>query len=115
MTLDSKAAPKVTLSGICAHRRKTLGFAMTNPETSEMISEVRGGRTLDHNTLAKMNCGSVKMLFDGVHALRKAKNTADHKNSTQPYDPTNGAVVTGAGKSPADVNEANRKYWKNRS
>lgn len=111
MTLDSKAAPKVTLSGICAHRRKTIGFALSVPKTYEMVTEVRGGRTLDHNTLAKLNCGSVKMLFEGVHALAKTKNTADHAAATVPYDPSKGFVVSGAGKSPAEVNAANRKLW----
>lgn len=111
MTLDSKATPKITLSGICAHRRKTMGFALTTPKTHEMITEVRGGRTLDSATLSKMTCGSVKALFEGVHALAKAKNTADHALSTQPYDPSKGFVVTGAGKSPREVNEANRKLW----
>lgn len=88
-TFDAKANPKKTFRDcVCGLRRKALNAATQDAETAEIITAVRG-RALDAAAVAKMSCGEVRTLFNGVGAMKRNRN-----NSLLTVDSARPAVKT---------------------
>lgn len=108
-TFDSAAKPADTFKQICGLRRKALQFASQDAENSELIADLRGGRTIDSSRIRTMDCGAVRDLFFSLGAVIKRNN-----NSSNAYverrerTSDNKAKV----KTPADLNKFNQDFYK---
>lgn len=113
-TFDSKGDPKITYKGICDFRRRALSMGLLTADTNQVIAEVRGGRTLDSKDIAAMKCGEVRQLFYAAGAAKKAANTSDAHSAghfTNLEGSGGGVGVTSKLKTPADINEENRRRY----
>lgn len=113
-TFDAKGDPRVTYKGICNFRRQVLSMGLLSADTNQVIAEVRGGRTLDSNTLDKMPCSEVRQVFYAAGAAKKAANTRDMQAAgrfTNSQGSGGGVGVTSRVKTPAEINQENRKRY----
>jgi hypothetical protein len=114
-TFDGKAAPKVSYKGICDFRRRVLGMALLSADTNQIVADVRGGRTLDSGELTKMSCAEVRNIFYATGAAKKAANTQDTAHGAGHFTNTEGTGgglgVASKAKTPAEINEENRKRY----
>jgi hypothetical protein len=113
-TFDGKGDPKVTYRGICDFRRRALGLALLTTDGSQIVADVRGGRPLTSDDLGALRCNEVRQLFYSAGAAKKAANTRDMQHPGQ-YVNTEGSGggvgVTSRMKTPAEINEENRKRY----
>ena len=71
---DSALNPKTTFRDcICALRRKALKMGTQDADTADLITAVHG-RSLDSAAINKLSSGQVRVLFNGVAAMKKAAN-----------------------------------------
>lgn len=105
-TFDRAADPKQTFRTLDAHRRKVLELAYGQPATRDIIEQVAGGRTIDFRS---MTHDTVRTLFSGSVALRRARNNGGANGRTSDFG-VNRAVGSPI-KTIADLNAANAAYW----
>lgn len=71
MTMDAKAAPKLTLDAICSLRRKSLDLGYMQADTRGFIETIMGGRAFDTKA---MTCDALRTIFRTVGAMKKNAN-----------------------------------------
>lgn len=109
-TFDSAAKPVDTFRNICGLRRKALQLATRDSATLAIIEEVRG-RTTDGADFAKMSCRDVRPLFMAVGAIKKKMNSGVTTRDSEPVGSGGGLGVRSRIKTPAELNELNRKKF----
>lgn len=94
-TFDAKATAISTANKICSLRRQALDRANLTPEGRDMIESVHGKALV----LDGLKCGEVRVLFNSVVALAKARNTnkggrtQDNIDVKQPRRPLTAAEI----------------------
>jgi hypothetical protein len=109
-TLDAKAKRVATLDALCGLRRRTLDAALKVPTSAQVIGAVRG-KALTADTLAKLDCRSVRTLFNGVGAAMQQANRMATARTTDGM-PSFGQGA-GSVKPPtnADLNKKYADFW----
>jgi hypothetical protein len=110
-TFDKAMAPKDTLARVCSFRKMALLKGNEDPDTHQIIEEVRG-RTTTADILKALTCDSIRPLFRNAAIAKRRANAAASRAT---HDAGNGSHMAGVSipvNSPADLNRINAEYWK---
>lgn len=107
-TFDSNEKPKTTLGTITKFRRKALNIAASTPVGATIIAELRGGKTITHDSLEAMSTAEVRTLFHGATSAMKQRNSTQHHQSATASTRVHDA---GAPSVRPNINEVNRNFW----
>jgi hypothetical protein len=105
-TFDHAATPKSTLDSLTTLRRKALGIANVTPAGATVIAELRAGRALTVDSLAKMKTGEVRTLFNGAALAMKQRNS---QADVLPFRTADAAAA------PKSLNQINAEFWAKQS
>jgi len=105
-TLDAKMATKDRAAALCKCQRKALDLAYQTEAGKKAIAPFLGGKTAD---FSKLPPALVHATFMGASELVKAQNNAGAARGATP------TRDFGKVKTVADINDANRKFWADRS
>jgi len=107
-TFDSALPRATTIDNMCQLRRRVLDTCMALADGAELVQGVHGSVP----DLAKLDCGGVNTLFKAAAGAKALLNnraaTGDGKSATK-LDAN--ASVYGERQTPAQINEANAKFW----
>lgn len=102
-TFDHASTPKATLDSFTALRKKALGIANVTTAGATVIAELRAGRPLTVDGLAKMKHGEVRTLFNGAALAMKQRNSAVETPNFRTADTGSNARKS--------LNERNAEFW----
>lgn len=107
-TFDRAADPKKTVDGMCLIKRRALAAASRTNDGAEALEAMTGKRTLD----GAMPCSELGVVFNGVVALTKDRNSLIDKNAPRGlFGRKSNDSATKPINNPHDFNNAMRAHY----
>lgn len=104
---DKAMAPRQTVETINGTRKNALALSLATADGKVLLEQLNGGKPINLET---MDCGAQRALFRSAVATRKASNNAAATRDVI-IASGGGLGVTGAVKTPADLNKKNREHF----